>query len=84
MCGPAGDEGDSTSPFDGLLSRPPTPERERQHGNSHQRGGWGAERSAKKVGREGGHGLSRAEVEVRLVRAERASRGSRLASLIPL
>jgi hypothetical protein len=36
-----------------------------------KRGGWGAQRRAKKVGREGGHGLSRAEVEIRLVRFER-------------
>jgi hypothetical protein len=35
------------------------------------------------VGREGGHGLSRAEGEVWLVQVERASRGSRLASFIP-
>ncbi len=36
-----------------------------------KRGGWDAQRRAKKVGREGGHGLSRAEVEIRLVRVER-------------
>ncbi len=40
-------------------------------GNSLQNGGWGAQRRAKKVGREGGHGLSRTEVEIRLVRDER-------------
>jgi hypothetical protein len=44
-------------------------------GNSHQRGGWGAQRRAKKVGREGGHGLSRAEVEIRLVGVERGEQG---------
>jgi hypothetical protein len=40
-----------------------------------KRGGWGAQRRAKKVGREGDHGLSRAEVEIRLVRDERGVQG---------
>jgi hypothetical protein len=38
-------------------------------------GGWGAQRRAKTVGREGGHGLSRAEVDSRLVRVERGDQG---------
>ncbi len=44
-----------------------------------KRGGrWGAQRRAKKVGREGGHGLSRAEVEIGLVRVERGEQGEQV------
>jgi hypothetical protein len=58
------------------LPNAPIPSTISLFGNSHQKGGgWGTQRRAKKVGREGGHGLSRAEVEIRLERVEMGEQG---------
>jgi hypothetical protein len=52
-----------------------SPERRQYWQITPEERGWGAQRRAKEVGREGGHCLSRAEVEIRLVWVERGEKG---------
>ncbi len=83
MRGPAGEEVE-TPKRHSMVCCPARPLRNDNVciGNSPQKvGGWGAQRRAKKVGREGGHGPSRAEVEIRLVRVLRGA--SRFSGSIP-